>query len=52
MVVFLMIHSWRLDLILLFSQVLIIFTVLVTGWENIRLRGLIANMVKLKKKNK
>jgi hypothetical protein len=29
------------DSILLFSQVLIIVTVLVAGWENIRLRGLI-----------
>ena len=48
----LMIHGWRLDPILLFSQVLIIVTVLVTGWENIRLRGLIANMSKLKKSKK
>ena len=48
----LMIHGWRLDPILLFSQVLIITTVLVAGWENIRLRGLISNMVKLKKKKK
>jgi hypothetical protein len=46
----LMVHGWRLDPILLFSQVLIIVTVLVAGWENIRLRGLIANMAKLKKK--
>jgi hypothetical protein len=44
-----MVHGWRLDPILLFSQVLIIVTVLVAGWENIRLRGLI-NMAKLKKK--
>jgi hypothetical protein len=48
----LMVHGWRLDPILLFSQVLIIVTVLVAGWENIRLRGLIANMAKLKKKKK
>ena len=48
----LMVHGWRLDPILLFSQVLIIVTALVTGWENIRLRGLIANMAKLKKKKK
>jgi len=48
----LIVHGWRLDPILLFSQVLIILTVLVAGWENIRLRGLIANMTKLKKKNK
>ena len=46
----LIIHGWRLDPILLFSQVLIILTVLVTGWENIRLRGLIANIAKVKKK--
>jgi hypothetical protein len=45
----LMVHGWRLDPILLFGQVLIIVTVLVAGWENIRLRGLIANMAKLKK---
>jgi len=38
----LMVHGWRLDPILLFSQVLIVITVLVAGWENIRLRGLIA----------
>lgn len=42
----LMVHGWRLDPILLFSQVLIILTVLVAGWENIRLRGLIANIAK------
>jgi Mn2+/Fe2+ NRAMP family transporter len=47
----LIIHGWRLDPILLFSQVLIIVTVLVAGWENIRLRGLVKNMSKLKKKN-
>ena len=48
----LMVHGWRLDPILLFSQVLIITTVLVTGWENIRLRGLISSIVKLKNKKK
>jgi len=48
----LMVHGWRLDPILLFSQVLIVATVLVAGWENIRLRGLIANLAKSKKKNK
>lgn len=47
----LIVHGWRLDPILLFSQVLIIMTVLVAGWENIRLRGLIANLAKLKRKN-
>ena len=43
-------HGWRLDPILLFSQVLIIITVLITGWENIRLRGLVANLSKLTNK--
>ena len=47
----LIVHGWRLDPILLFSQVLIIITALIAGWENIRLRGLIANMAELKKKN-
>ena len=48
----LMVHGWRLDPILLFSQVLIILTVLVAGWENIRLRGLIVTMATRKKKKK
>ena len=42
----LIIHGWRLDPILLFSQVLIIITALLTGWENIRLRGLITKIRK------
>ena len=46
----LMVHGWRLDPILLFSQVLIIISVLVAGWENIRLRGLIANISKSENK--
>lgn len=46
----LMVHGWRLDPILLFSQVLIIITVLVTGWENIRLRGVIISMARLREK--
>jgi hypothetical protein len=46
----LMVHGWRLDPILLFSQVLIVGTVLVTGWENIRLRGVVANLIKIKDK--
>jgi len=33
------VHGWRLDPILFFSQVIIIFLIIVTGWENIRLRG-------------
>lgn len=46
----LMVHGWRLDPILLFSQVLLIVTILVAGWENIRLRGFIASMAQLKKR--
>ena len=38
----LVIHGWRLDPILLFSQVLVITAVLAAGWENIRLRGVLA----------
>jgi hypothetical protein len=47
----LMVHGWRLDPILLFSQVLIIASLLVAGWENIRLRGLLANLTKFRKQN-
>jgi Sec-independent protein secretion pathway component TatC len=42
----LIIHGWRLDPILLFSQVLIISISLAAGWENIRLRGLLAKKLK------
>ena len=42
------IHGWRLDPILLFSQILLIITLFAIGWENIRLRGLVA---KNQKKN-
>jgi hypothetical protein len=38
----LIIHGWRLDPILLFGQILILITILSIGWENIRLRGLVA----------
>ena len=48
----LMVHGWRLDPILLFSQVLIISSTLVAGWENIRLRGLLGNTTKFKTQNK
>ena len=44
----LIVHGWRLDPILLFSQVLLIISLLVAGWENFRLRGLLSNIVKLK----
>nr|YP_009496509.1 hypothetical chloroplast RF66 [Actinocyclus subtilis]AWT39222.1 hypothetical chloroplast RF66 [Actinocyclus subtilis] len=46
----LIVHGWRLDPILLFSQVLIITSLIVAGWENIRLRGLLSNIAKLKYK--
>ena len=47
----LMVHGWRLDPILLFSQVLIITSLLVAGWENIRLRGLLVNVTKFRKQD-
>lgn len=40
--VILITHGWRLDPILLFSQILLISSLLAIGWENIRLRGLVA----------
>jgi hypothetical protein len=46
----LIVHGWRLDPILLFSQVLSITSLLVAGWENIRLRGLLSNIIKFKNK--
>jgi len=42
------VHGWRLDPILLFSQVLVIVSLLVAGWENIRLRGLLSSIKKFK----
>ena len=48
----LIVHGWRLDPILLFSQLLIITSVLLAGWENIRLRGLIVTLSKLNKKKR
>jgi hypothetical protein len=36
------IHGWRLDPILLFSQILLIVLLFSVGWENIRMRGLIS----------
>lgn len=44
----LIIHGWRLDPILLFSQILLVSIFLAAGWENIRLRGLIAKKIKEK----
>ena len=46
----LIVHGWRLDPILLFSQVLIITSLIVAGWENIRLRGLLSKIAKFKYK--
>ena len=46
----LIVHGWRLDPILLFSQVLSILSLLVAGWENIRLRGLLSNSIKFQNK--
>jgi hypothetical protein len=42
----LIIHGWRLDPILIFSQVIVVSITLAAGWENIRLRGLIAKKIK------
>lgn len=47
----LIIHGWRLDPILLFSQSLVITISLAAGWENIRLRGLLADFLLEKLKN-
>ncbi len=38
----LVIHGWRIDRSLLFSQVLVITAVLAAGWKNIRVRGVLA----------
>ena len=48
--IILIILGWRLDPILLFSQSLVILVLLFTGWENIRLRGCIVNLLEAKKK--
>ena len=50
--IILIIHGWRLDPILLFSQVLIVIMVLAAGWENIRLRGLVVAITKLRNREK
>jgi uncharacterized membrane protein len=46
----LIIHGWRLDPILLFSQVLINSILIPTCWENIRLRAIAHQFQKLKQK--
>nr|QSV12740.1 Ycf66 [Phaeophyceae sp.] len=38
-------HGWRLDPILIFSQIIIISSCITNGWENVRLRGFIAQVV-------
>jgi hypothetical protein len=43
-----LVHGWRLDPILFFSQVLLVGIVLGIGWENIRLRGLLVQNVDIK----
>ena len=48
----LIIHGWRLDPILTLSQSLMVLSLVVAGWENIRLRGLVAKISKRKKKKK
>jgi hypothetical protein len=46
-----LIHGWRLDPILFFSQVLLVCIVLGIGWENIRLRGLLVKFFEEKKED-
>jgi hypothetical protein len=41
-----LVHGWRLDPILFFSQVLLVCFVLAIGWENIRLRGILIEALK------
>lgn len=48
----LVIHGWRLDPILLFSQVLINSILVPTCWENIRLRAIAHAFQKLNQDNK
>lgn len=43
-----LVHGWRLDPILFFSQVLLVGIVLGIGWENIRLRGLLIQTFDIK----
>src|SRR5210317_2149689 len=48
----LMVHGWRLDPILLFSQVLIFLIFLFVEWKKIKLQVLIAKMENFKRKKK
>jgi hypothetical protein len=36
-------HGWRLDPILIFAQFLLIISINLLVWENLRLRGLVGN---------
>lgn len=42
------VHGWRLDPILIFSQVLLVGTLIACAWENIRLRGFIFSSIQQK----
>lgn len=46
----LVIHGWRLDPILLFSQVLVATSLISSVWENIRLRGLTGMLMRRQNK--
>lgn len=50
--IILAVHGWRLDPILLFSQVLIITSLLFAGWESVRLRGMVHNYQKRENKRR
>jgi hypothetical protein len=41
------VHGWRLDPILFFSQVILVGVILTLGWENIRLRGLLVKVLEV-----
>ena len=43
------VHGWRLDPILCCQQGLLIFTLLVAGWEIIRIRGLVHELLESRK---
>ena len=47
----LIIYGWRLDPILLFSQGLVVVSLVVATWEIIRLRGLIIDITKSQEEN-
>jgi hypothetical protein len=41
----LIVHGWRMDPILLFSQILLVALLFGIGWENIRLRGVVSKQL-------